>query len=210
MHTQTHRQTHGPFPIAQTPPRHMHTHTPSLSCGPDPSQLSLSLSLCLRLCPAPPQALTLGDTDTNPHAFVEKQSSLCAGALVWKEGTRPTSMFVFPGPDMCRRVLRPSSPVNPQETLWLSQAAAKSQAWSHCTDSIAWVVCEDGAPRLLEPSRSVLAYRAPPMCRHLPSVMPFASHTHPCEKPPPLQMRKLRLMLCPRSQVNKSVPTTLY
>lgn len=48
------------------------------------------------------------------------------------------------------------------------------------------------------------------MCRHLPSVMPFPSHTHPCEKPPPLQMRKLRLMLCPRSQLSKNVPTTLY
>lgn len=73
-------------------------------------------------------------------------------------------MFVFPGPDMRGRVLRPSSPVSPQETLWLSQAAAKSQAWSHCTGPIAWVMCEDGAPRLLEPSRLVLAYRVRPLC----------------------------------------------
>lgn len=80
--------------------------------------------------PVLPQAPSREDADTNPHALAKKankQSSMCAGALAWKEGTRPISVFVFPGPDVCRTFLQPSSPKSPQETPRLSQAAAKPQ-----------------------------------------------------------------------------------
>ena len=138
-HPETQTQTHtpqGPFFLVLIPtPTHTHTHTRMFSHGP---------------CPALSQALSPGDADTNPRAFVKKQTNRAPCVQAPSPGKRAQ------GPSLClffqslTCVEHSSSSATPgalrKPCGWLSQAAAKPQACSHHTSSKASLTAGHSGP----------------------------------------------------------------
>lgn len=160
-------------------PTYVHIHV--LSRGPGPS--------CPRRCP-------LGSL-IQIHTLLpkSKQTAPSAQACTAGKGARPISVFVFPGPDVCRTFLRPRSPASPQETLRRPKQQPSPGLRSHCPGSGASLATghpcwcsKDGGPRPTRPSRSVFSCspRGSPL-----SLTPTVGEARP---------RRQRPALCPRSQ----------
>ena len=152
--TQIQTQTHTPQgpsflgPIPTPTHTHTHTHTRSFSRGP---------------CPALPQALSPGDADTNPRAFVKKQTNRAPCVQAPSPGKRaqgPSLCLFFQGLTCVEHSSSPAPPGALRKPCgWLSQAAAKPQACSHRTSSKASFTaghsgpcCEHPAPHSALPT----------------------------------------------------------